>query len=75
MFLPLVVDWFQKAIPCYEAIFQGIPRADILQAIDMVELHGFFSEGPYAYQSRQLSAIYKFVRNMPMLAIGKEEED
>ena len=34
MFLPLVVDWFQRAMPCYEAIFQAIPRADILQAID-----------------------------------------
>ena len=74
MFLPLVVDWFERATPCYEAIFRTIPREDILHSSDMSALHGFFLGGPDDYQSRQLSAVYKFVRNMPMLAIGREEE-
>eukprot|EP00984_Skeletonema_dohrnii_P011452 scaffold4580_cov73-Skeletonema_dohrnii-CCMP3373.AAC.3 len=75
MFLPLVVDWFQRARPCWEAIHLMVPGEQILQFEDMSALHGFFTEEPEAYQSRELSAMYKFVRGMPMLAVGKEEEE
>ena len=74
MFLPLIVDWFERAQQMWIAIHFTAPREQILESDDMSALHEFFSEGPEDYISRTLSAVYKFVRNMPMLAIGKEEE-
>jgi hypothetical protein len=32
-------------------------------------------EEPEAYQSKRLSAVYKFVRGMPMLVVGEEVDD
>lgn len=74
MFLPLVVDWFEIAKQFWIAINFMVPREQILESSDMSALHEFFREGSDDYESRTLSAVYKFVRNMPMLAIGKEEE-
>mmetsp|Transcript_50 Transcript_50/g.64 ORF Transcript_50/g.64 Transcript_50/m.64 type:complete len:619 (-) Transcript_50:94-1950(-) len=75
MFLPLVVDWFERAKQCWMAIHLMVPGGHILESSDMSALHEFFREGSVEYQSKELSAVYKFVRNAPMLAIGKEQEE
>lgn len=74
MILPLVVDWFERAKQIWIAIHFMVPSEQILESMDMFALHEFFSEGSEDFESRTLSAVYKFVRNMPMLAVGKEEE-
>jgi Ran GTPase-activating protein (RanGAP) involved in mRNA processing and transport len=75
MFLPLVVAWFQKARPIREEIRLHVHPEHILHESEMSPLHEFFMEEFDTFQSRELSAVYKFVRDMPMLAIGKEEDD
>jgi hypothetical protein len=74
MFLPLVVAWFHNARPIWEEIRLHVHPAQILLESEMSLLHEFFMEDLDAFQSRELSAVYKFVRDMPMLAIGKEED-
>ena len=77
MFVPLVVGWFDRARPCWEEMRSAVNAESVLQSSEMSALHEFFVElgKPQAFQSRQLSAVYKFVRGMPMLVVGNEEDE
>jgi hypothetical protein len=46
-FLPLIVNWFERAIPC----------------------RIYFEESYEAFQRRELSAVYKFIRGVPLLVV------
>ena len=72
---PLVVSWFEKASSCWEEIHSTVCSESILGCEEMSVLHRFFMEEPEAYQSKRLSAVYKFVRGMPMLVVGEEVDD
>ena len=72
---PLIVSWFEKASSCWEEIHSSVCSESILGCEEMSALHRFFTEESDAYQSKRLSAVYKFVRGMPMLVVGEEVDD
>jgi Ran GTPase-activating protein (RanGAP) involved in mRNA processing and transport len=63
-FLPLAVDWFERARPCMTlSIYDNNSgRRRILE------------ESDEAFQSRVLTAVYQFVRGMPMEVMKRREE-
>ncbi len=72
---PLIVSWFEKASSCWDEIHSSVCSESILGCEEMSALHRFFMEESEAYQSKRLSAVYKFVRGMPMLVVGEEVDD
>ena len=59
--LPLAVDWFDRAKPCTALTIDGYDP-------DLRRLSGrlVLDESDEAFESRELTAMYEFVRGMPM---------
>mmetsp|Transcript_16456 Transcript_16456/g.33201 ORF Transcript_16456/g.33201 Transcript_16456/m.33201 type:complete len:129 (+) Transcript_16456:310-696(+) len=61
-FLPLTVDWFERAKPCTAlTIYDEDPD---LRSPDL--RRRVLDESDEAFESRELTAMYEFVRGMPM---------
>jgi hypothetical protein len=64
-FLPLAVDWFERARPCTMlSIYDNDPDSN----------RYILEESDEAFQSRALTAVYEFVSWMPMEVMKRREE-
>jgi len=64
-FLPLALDWFERARPCMTlSIYNNYPWVS----------RRILEESDEAFQSRKLTAMYQFVRGMPMEVMKRREE-
>eukprot|EP00984_Skeletonema_dohrnii_P009923 scaffold3820_cov77-Skeletonema_dohrnii-CCMP3373.AAC.2 len=64
-FLPLALAWFERAKQCTSLTIHGANSASRRRVLD---------ESNDAFQSRALSAMYEFVRGMPMEVMKSREE-
>jgi S-methylmethionine-dependent homocysteine/selenocysteine methylase len=66
-FLPLAVAWFERAKPCTTlTIYEGDYDHDLSRRV--------LDESDEAFESRALTAMYEFVRGMPMEVMKRRRE-
>eukprot|EP00984_Skeletonema_dohrnii_P010695 scaffold4191_cov76-Skeletonema_dohrnii-CCMP3373.AAC.13 len=72
-FLPMAVAWFERSKPCTALTIYGC-TASIIYDEDLESERLVLEESEEVFESRQLTALYEFVRGMPMKVMKRRKE-
>ena len=75
MFLPLLIEWIDAGRPWLEKVVPMILQHEAYFRNDVQGLISTVVNRLQRLPKKKLSIMYNFVRGMPMLAIGRDEEE